>query len=151
MKTMQNLINFLKSKPQFIFLIDGLGAFLTAFSLFFILRPLNEFIGMPKSVLTYLSLLSLILCLYSFSCFFLMKHNWRHLVKIIITLNLFYCILTSGLLVYNHRTIAFLGISYFFVEILVICALVYVEFKTVSGHIIHEKGNLIYKNINPQL
>jgi hypothetical protein len=41
-------------KSKDLFLMDGIGALLTAFLLFFVLKTFNEFVGMPEHVLTFL-------------------------------------------------------------------------------------------------
>ncbi len=113
--------------PKRLFLIDGFGAFMTALILFSILRPLNEYIGMPKSILTILSIIALAFCVYSVSCFFLVKKNWKPFLKAVSIGNLIYCCLTLGLIVYYYPQLTILGLTYFLLEIFLICGLVFIE------------------------
>ena len=52
---MREIINRLAQKPRALFLVDGIGAFITAFLLLVILRTFNEYVGMPPAVLTCLT------------------------------------------------------------------------------------------------
>lgn len=116
-------------KPKNIFLVDGLGALLTALLLFLILRPFNNHFGMPKITLIYLSIIALIFAFYSITCFFLLIENWKPFLKIISIANLLYCALTFVLLIRYHQSITILGVAYFSGEILVICGLTFLELK----------------------
>lgn len=129
---MKQFLNHLTLNPKRLFLIDSIGAFLTAFILFAILRTFNEYFGMPPIILTYLSVIALLFCLYSMTCFFLLNDNWRPFLRIISIANLLYCCLTLGLIIYYFQLLTVLGIIYFLAEIIVVCSLVFVELKTLS-------------------
>lgn len=130
---MNKIIRQLTQHPKTLFLIDGIGAFVTAFLLFAILRTYHEYIGIPEATLTYLSVIAAGFCLYSLSCYFLVKENWRHFLQFIIIANLLYCCVTIGLVVYNYPSVTILGIVYFVVEIIVVCTLVSFELKAVRN------------------
>ena len=123
------IIKQLTLKPKTIFLIDSIGAFVTAFFLFAILRTFNEAIGIPQKVLTYLSLIAVLFSLYSSVCFFLLKDNWRPFLKIISIANLLYCLLTLSLILSYYQSITIIGIAYFSGEIIIIGGLVFIEVK----------------------
>ncbi|QNA46626.1 hypothetical protein [Lacibacter sediminis] len=126
---MRNIISQLIQKPKTLFLVDGIGAFITAFLLFAVLRTFNEYVGLPATTLTYLSAVAAGFCIYSISCFFVVKENWQHYLRFISIANLLYCCVTIGLVVYHYPTVTMLGIAYFSGEIIVICALVSIELK----------------------
>jgi hypothetical protein len=126
---MIDTIKRLTSNPKTLFLVDGLGALLTAFFLFTILRTFNEYFGMPQKIVTYLSFIAVIFSFYSISCFFLVKDNWHLFLRIISTANLLYCCLTMSLLIYYYQSLTILGITYFVAEISIICGLVLIELK----------------------
>ena len=121
---MKGILQFIK-KPKNIFLIDGIGALLTALLLFFMLRNFNTFFGLSKSVLKDLSLLALVFSFYSISCYLLVNNNWKSFLKIICTANILYCLLTIGILFYHYDNITILGIAYFLGEIAIITGLVF--------------------------
>ncbi len=129
---MQRFFNKLALTPKRIFLIDGLGAFLTAFLLFTILKTFNEYFGMPKTTLNILSLIALVFCVYSFCCFFLVNKNWQPFLQAIIIANLVYNCLTLGLVIYNYPLLTVLGVTYFLLEIIVVCGLVFFEINVLT-------------------
>ena len=72
-RIMKKLIKHFTENQKTLFLIDSIGAFMTAFSLFVIVRQLNEYFGMPKNELTYLSIIAVCFCIYSAACFLFLK------------------------------------------------------------------------------
>ena len=126
-------IKKLELYPKIIFLIDGLGALLTAFFLFVILKTFNEYFGISQITLTYLSLISFVFFFYSIACFFLLGNHWKPFLKVISIANFLYCILTLGIVIYFYQSITLLGIIYFLVEIIVVCGLVFMELKTITA------------------
>ena len=126
------LINYLIKKPRTLFLIDSLGAILTGFILFVIMRQFNEYIGMPKIVLTYLSFMAICFCIYSAACFLFLKERWTPFVRLIGVANLLYCALTIGLLIKYCSLLTTIGIVYFLIEIVIIFLLTYVELNVAT-------------------
>lgn len=125
-------LNTLSLKPRRLFLIDGIGAFLTAFFLFVILKTFNEYFGMPKKTLDFLSIIALTFSTYSFCCFFLVKNNWHPFLRAISIANLLYCCLTLGLVIYNYPRLTILGVTYFLIEIVIVCGLIYIEINVLA-------------------
>jgi len=128
----KEIIKALTLKPKSVLLVDGVGAFLTAFLLITVLKTFNEYFGMPQKTLSILSILALILAIYSFSCFAFSDNNSQKFLKPIIVANLTYCILTLGLVIYFYKKLTILGLTYFGGEILIIGGLVYIELKTLE-------------------
>lgn len=126
---LRTTINYLTNKPKILFLTDASGAMLTTLLLFVVLRNFNEYFGLPKTILTFLSIISMCLCLYSTACFFFLKANWTPFIRIISYANLLYCVLIIGLLMTYNSVITTFGIVYFLVEVIIVCLLVYVELK----------------------
>ena len=129
---MNDIAAQLTIKPKTLFLIDSLGALVTAFFLFAILRTFNNYFGMPKATLTYLAIIAVVFCLYSITCFFFLNNNWQPFLRTISIANLLFCCLTIILVIYHYQSLTILGVTYFFVEIIVVCVLVFVELKTLS-------------------
>lgn len=130
--TIKNTIDYFARNPRKLFLIDGLGAALTAFSLFFVLRPYHDYFGMPINILAYLSIIGLIFCAYSMFCYFLLKNYWSSPLRIIGISNLLYSISTMVLLYSYYNDLTRIGLTYFLVEILIIVLLVYVELRVAN-------------------
>lgn len=130
---MKNFVNQLKEKQNKLFLIDSLGAFLTSFLLYVVLRNVNEYIGIPKTILTYLALIAFFFCIYSAACFFFLKQHKTLFIWGIGIANLLYCILIIGVLIVNYPFVTTIGFSYFLIEIAIICVLVSIEFKVATA------------------
>ena len=125
----QPLIKKIMNNPKLIFLIDGGGAVLSAFSLGVVLVMVQELIGLPHQTLYILSFIAVLFAIYSFSCAFLIKKGWRFYLKIIATANLSYAAITLGLLFYHRITLTNLGIIYFVLEMAIIIPLALFELK----------------------
>lgn len=128
-------------KPKVIFLVDALGAFATASILFLVQWRFREYFGMPREVLSLLSMIAFAFSVYSFSCFLFINRNWRIFLNAIMTANLLYCCLTTGLVIFYYSTLAILGLTYFLAEIAVIVGLVYIEFQTLKTSVTNIKMN----------
>lgn len=118
--------------PHNLFLIDGLGAVLSALSLGLLLPYFNMYIGMPSNILHFLALPAVVFAVYSLSCYFLKVERWRPFLRAVAIANLLYCCLTIFLMGSNGLTITSLGVGYFFLEIMVILVLAYWELRTVG-------------------
>lgn len=112
-----------------LFLIDGIGAVISAFFLGVILVQLEALIGMPENVLYPLAALAVIFACYSLSCYFISPTKWRLYLKIIATVNTLYSFLTLGLVLYHYTNLTILGLAYFIAEILILIGLIRAEIK----------------------
>jgi hypothetical protein len=132
LKTIIRIIKQLSLEPQKLFLLDSLGAFTTAFLLFVVSRNFNEYFGISERILTYLSVLAVCFCIYSTTCYFVIKANWTPFIKGISMANLLYCILTTSLVIFYFPQLTTIGIAYFLGEIAIICGLVYIEMNVAT-------------------
>ncbi|MGB1207078.1 MAG: hypothetical protein ACPG5B_15640 [Chitinophagales bacterium] len=124
----QQLLKKLHSNPKHIFLIDGLGALISAFSLGIVLVIFKNYFGMPQNVLHVLAAIACIFAIYSFSCALRMPKIWQLFLKLIAMANFIYCCVTIALLYYFYQKLTILGLIYFVLEIIVIFVLVKIEF-----------------------
>jgi uncharacterized membrane protein YfcA len=118
--------------PKQLFLIDSLGAVLSAFLLGIVLTSFETIFGMPHKVLYGLAALACLFAIYSFWNHARFKKNWRPYLRGIAIVNLLYCGLTAALVIYFHQELTKWGLTYFLLEMLVILVLVIVEFKTIA-------------------
>jgi hypothetical protein len=123
---------FSRFNAKQLFLIDAVGALLTACLLLLLAGEWNRYIGMPKLVLNYLSVAAMIFSFYSISCYVLGKLHWTFYLRIICFANLLYCLTTGVLVVYHYRQLTWLGIGYFIAEIVIISFLVFVENRAIA-------------------
>jgi hypothetical protein len=129
------LIHQLAKKPKMLFLLDSLGALLTAVLLLVILQNFSPSIGMPKTALTLLLSAAVCLFFYSAACFLLLKEKWGVFIRIISAANALYCLMTLLLLIVHYKQITYLGLAYFLGETAIILGLVCIELKTAAKNL----------------
>ncbi len=134
MKQKRNsFIQHFTQMPKQLFLVDAIGAMVTACLLFFVLKPLENFFGMPTSILNFLAMIALCFCLYSTAFFLFLPKHYKIFLTIISLSNLGYCMLTCYLVVTHIAQLTNMGILYFLGEIVVVCLLAYTELKVAKN------------------
>lgn len=118
---------FFQKHPGRIFIVDGCGAVVSAICLGIIIPMFQDSFGMPLQILHLLALIALVFAFYSFTCYFFSFENWKPLLRIIMTANALYCILTAGLVFYYFPVLTILGLTYFVLEMIVICLVIWLE------------------------
>lgn len=113
--------------PRQMFLVDSLGALVSALLLGIILVRFNDVFGLPVRVLYPLAAIALTFCLYSLGCYLLVRKKAKPYLQLIAVLNLLYCLLTIILVYYHHSMLSVLGYLYFMGEIIIITLLAYIE------------------------
>lgn len=115
-------------KPATIFLLDGIGALVTAGLLLLILTRFEPLFGMPRNALRGLALMAFVYGVYSFTCY-LARNRWRPYLQIIALANLTYCLITLGLILVNYRQVTWVGVAYFVGETILILSLAALEWR----------------------
>ena len=115
-----------------LFLIDGLGALLSAFLLGVVLVRLESSFGMPSQTLYLLASIPCVFIIYDLVCYFQIAKNWAILLRTIATMNLIYCIISIAMIISHYQELTTLGWIYFLLEIVIIILLVVIEFKTAT-------------------
>lgn len=113
-----------------IFLIDGIGAVITALMLAFVLPRFG--IGLPSPILEALAIVAAFFGLYSLGCF-LAKATRLVWLTLIIAANTIYCAVTAVVVVLFFGQLNIFGVLYFSGEILVIMILVVFEIKVLKS------------------
>ncbi len=124
-KRIQFLLDTFRKEPKLIFLVDGVGASVSAFFLVVMLSVFNESIGLSLPILFVLGGLALLFAAYSLTCFYTSAPHRPYLLLIIIA-NTLYSIFTLTL-VFFYSSLTTLGIVYFILELLIVSTLIYVE------------------------
>jgi hypothetical protein len=110
--------------PAMVFLVDGLGALLTATFTYLLMTFFIEWVGLPYEVLRILALVALGMAAYSLSCHFFLKDKKRNWLRVIIVANLLYVLATAILIIMYHDLIRLPGLIYFLSEFVVVLVLV---------------------------
>ena len=126
------VFNTLNLNPKTLFLLDGIGALLSALFLGTVLVRFEAFFGMPRVVLYPLATIAGGFAVYSFCCYAFVIQNRPVFLRVIATANLLYGCVTVGLLVLYHQELTLWGWGYFLGELMIIGLLVALEFKAAS-------------------
>lgn len=126
----KKFLQWIESKPKNLFLIDGVGALVSAFFLGVILVRFEWFFGIPASILYYLAILPVFFAIYDFFSYQKDNQQIAPYLRGIAILNLLYCCLSIGLTIYHQETITIWGWLYILNEIIIIVSLVIFELKT---------------------
>lgn len=135
------MIERLIADPKKLFLIDGLGAILSAFLLGFVLVKLESVFGIPSTTLYFLAAIPVFFACYDLYCSRKNNDNLGQLLIGIAIMNLTYCCISIGFAFYHFGTITVFGWSYITMEILIIVTLAIVELK-VAKRLIENNANL---------
>jgi hypothetical protein len=130
--TFQDFLNRLTQSGKLLFLLDGTGALLSTFSLGVVLRQMEPVFGMPGEPLTLLTLIAAAFACYSWSCYFLVKDKWPAYLQVIMVANALYALLSLSLVCLYFEALTALGVTYFVLELIVLAAVVYVEYRAVQ-------------------
>ena len=115
---------------KILFIIDGLGALLSAFLLGVVLVQLENLFGMPKETLYFLAFLPCLFALYDLICYLKVKQNELFFLKGIAIANLLYCCLSILFVKQHYAQLSKLGLAYFTLELVVVVALGSIQLKT---------------------
>ena len=126
------MMQLLSKNPFLLFLVDGVGAVVSAFMLGIVLVYFQPYIGLSIELLQLLAAIPSVFIIYSFLNFWRKPKNWQPYLKGIAVANLLYCCLTLGILIAYNQKMTALGICYFVLEIIILLALVAIEWKVAS-------------------
>lgn len=124
------IISTLTSNRKRLFFVDGIGAILSAL-LLTVLAQYESISRMPQHVLYPLAAIACVFAIYSISCYYSVRNNHKPFLRTIAIANLLYCCITLILVAVFFQQLTMAGLLYFVFEIIIICSLVYIEFKAV--------------------
>jgi len=123
------LIERLGRSPRTLFLVDGIGALVTALLVGVVLPALGEHIGTPGPVLRALALTAAVFAAYSLTCAATRPTRWPGYLRGIAVANAGYCLVTAALLIRFSAALHTLDWFYFVGEIFVVGALATLELR----------------------
>jgi O-antigen/teichoic acid export membrane protein len=129
---MQTIISKLLRNPYLLFLVDGLGALLSATLLLLVVAPLEVYFGMPSTVVKVLGIIACMLMICSVSCCLVKPRQWILWMRTVAAANLLYACSTAILLFLYAHQLTLLGFLYFVGEIIILCILVILERKAAA-------------------
>ncbi len=126
-KVWKKVLNYLNVNRKNIFLLDGIGALLSAFFLGIVLVKYESFFGMPKQTLYLLASIPMIFAIYDTLAYFLVKEKGRIALKLISFANLGYCAFSVFKVLENAESLTIWGAAYFIIEILLVASIAQLE------------------------
>lgn len=123
------IIEWGSENPKRLFMLDGMGAILSAFLLGIVFVELESVFGIPRPTLYFLALLSL----FIFSCDIYYSKvkivNDSPFLRAIALMNLTYSFISIGMVIYYFNKVTYLGVAYILIEVLIIISLAIIELK----------------------
>lgn len=123
------LVTRLARTPRTLFLVDGVGALITALLVGLVLPALGEHIGMPRPVLRALAVTAVVFAAYSLTCAARQPTRWPGYLRGIALANAGYCLVTAAVLIRFATALHVLDWLYFTGEIAMVSALVTLELR----------------------
>ena len=127
--SINQVIDKVELNPKELFMIDGIGAILSAFLLGVVLVKFESIFGIPSSTLYFLAAIPICFATYDFYCYHKENSELAQFVKGIAIMNFLYCCLSLGFAFYHVETITSLGWTYILIEIVIVIILATIELK----------------------
>ncbi|MDX2249594.1 MAG: hypothetical protein SF052_22610 [Bacteroidia bacterium] len=131
---LEQLEKTLNENPRTLFLIDGVGAIVSAFLLGVVLVRWERVFGIPAPTLYLLASLPVLFAVYDFYCYQTQKEKPGVFLRTIALANLLYCLLSMGFAFYHFPTITIWGGAYILSEILIVVLLAMLELRLAKRH-----------------
>ena len=112
-----------------LFLIDGLGALLSAFLLGVVLVRFQSTFGIPVNTLYLLAATPVVFAFYDLYCYFSQPKNPAPFLKAIAFANLAYCVLSLALAYSHQQELTLLGWAYIVGEVFIVVGLAIFELR----------------------
>ena len=126
----RGVVERLRSNPRVLFVVDAVGATLSAVMLGVVLVRLEGVFGIPRPTLYLLAAFPCIFALYDLSVYAWVRRNLERPLERIAYLNVGYCVLSLGLALYHRDVITLWGWAYILAEVSLVVALAMIELGT---------------------
>ena len=120
-----------------LFVIDSIGALLSAFLLAVVLSGFEPLFGLPRATLFFLAMFPCLFAVYDLNCFIWVGRNPGRYLKIIAIMNFGYCIISLITAIYRYNDLTILGWLYIVGEVIVVFSLAAFEFQVARRVIMH--------------
>ena len=115
---------------KILFILDGIGALLSAFMLAIILPKLEPIIGIPSEALQVLATFAVLIVIYDVVNVMDKNTKLKPRLRAVAHFNIVYILLSIAVVIYYNETVSFWGWAYFIGELTIIAVLAIVEKKT---------------------
>lgn len=129
---MKRLTILFSKNPNKLFLVDFLGALITALLSGLVVPQFESLLGVPKQPLLILSGIAVVFAIYSLICYLKVEKNYSMFLKIIALANSGFIVITPFVLMPYWDTITVVGMLYFVLEWIVVAFLIQIELKVAT-------------------
>jgi len=119
----------LKLHKKNVFLLDGLGAIVSALLMGLVIAQFVSFFGLPQKAAYFLTAFPVVYMFYSLSCHFRLPENWKPYLKMIIIANILYCFVSLGVVFYHFNELTTYGLVYLLLEKFVVLIVIVLELR----------------------
>ena len=117
-----------------LFLIDGLGALVSAIMLGVVLPLVQPLVGIPLYTLYLLAVFPILFAIIDFYALFKKPSPIQQYLKIIAACNITYCFLSVAMAYYHRSQITVLGWIYLIIEVIIVGTLALIELNYAKKH-----------------
>lgn len=125
----EKTLHQLNSNPKNLFLVDAIGALLSAFLLGIVLVQFESFFGIPRETLYILAIIPCFFSGYDLMCYFRINKNLSPFLKGIAYANILYCGISLAFAFYHYHEITIWGWCYILSEVVIVLILAGIEIK----------------------
>jgi len=126
---MNKLTSKFANRPKQLFLVDGIGALISAIMIGVVLVHLRDLIGLNITALYFLASFPILFSILDLYFYFSPDKYSKLGLKLMATLNSFYCILSISTILFHGARITTLGWIYVIVEIVILLLLIKLEWQ----------------------
>lgn len=131
--SLKSTLKWAINNPKKIFLIDGLGACLSAVLLGVVLVRFEKVFEIPTDTLYFLALLPCLFILYDVYCYRTTNKSIAKPLLGIAFINIANCIVSLGFMVYHSDSMTSLGFGYIILEVIVVLGIAAFEINVAKG------------------
>ena len=136
---MKSLQDKFSNNPKQLFLLDAIGALVSAMMLGVVLVHFQEFFGIDSNTLYFLASFPMLFAVIDIYGYLLTIKRIGRFLQLIALLNLGYCLISLGAVILLHEGISVLGWTYILLEIIILLFLGMLEWQVGKGVLLIEK------------
>jgi hypothetical protein len=128
----KEITEYFKDKHKKLLILDAVGAFVTARTLFIIAKYFSHQFGIAQQSVFQLSAVAVVFCIFSSVSALFVKRNLAPFINIIAYANISYVLYTIILLLSNSTQVTSIAYVYFAIEAFIVLTLAYIELSVVA-------------------
>lgn len=128
-----SIVASLRADPRRAFVIDGVGALVSAIALGLVFPSFAGQLGTTRPALSVLAVLPVVFALYDVACVLLRPSRWQIALRVIAVANASYPPISIAVLLWDGVALTALGEAYFAIEIAIVWTLALLQLQTAAA------------------